>query len=354
MRITARPLNYQALALEEAEGKIRVAVKDALFRSTPRDRLNKTVRKIIEEALSDVKIEALKAAAYRSLGEFYARLLRVTARIPKRTIETFLALNVLTEGGSSPELAKLSVTKAEGIVRRELTALPSKLASNYATEIGRYHKEYVDEFIRPTMDRLAKEEALDPDSKEYLGERQSLRARAEREVRFNNHQSRREDFLMKGVKLVIIPPHANCSERCRPFQGRVFSLDGTSGTAPDGRKYEPIEKATEIFVKTKKGTVWKNGLFGFNCRHTMVEYKPGLSFPQPSPDAEAKEYKIDVRQRELERRIIKYKVRAEMYRGSDKKAYQKARKKARYWESYYQEYSRRNDRAYYPSRTKTL
>lgn len=355
MKITERPLNYQALALEEAEGKIRVAVKDALFKGISRRALDTKVKAIITEALSSVQSEALKSASERSLKAFYTRLLQTTGRLPRSTVLTFLALSVLAEGkDASKYTERMSKTEAARIARENVPEIHSELAANYAQSVGIYHKKYMEDMISPVVNRLAKETALDPDSEGYLGERQTLRARAEREVRYETHQNRLQDFNERGVKLVIIPPHANCSERCRPFQGKVYSLDGSSGTAPDGRKYEPIENATEIFVKTKKGTVWKNGLFGFNCRHTMVEYKPGLKFPMPSAEQERREYKIDVRQRALERRVVQYKIRAEMAKGTDKDEYQKAKKKARYWDAYYRSFSKANGRAYYPSRTKTI
>lgn len=353
MRINERPLNPQALTLEEAEGKIRLAVKDACFKRIPFDTLKKTVRKIINEALEQIRIPSLADAAERSLTAFFSRTVRTVASLPRRDVITFLALAKLAEGEEDEYTRTISRTEARRIVR-EIPSIPPASAHNYGTALNMYHKEYIEDKIAPVMDRLAKEQALDPDAVEYLGERQSLRARAEREVRYERHAESYREMKERGVKLVIISSHANCSERCMPYQGRVFSLDGSSGTTEDGRAYEPLEKATDVFYVTRAGAVWKNGLFGFNCRHKMVEFKPGLRFPKTSVTEERKQYKIDMRQRELERRIVRYKVRAEMARGTDAEEYKHCRDKARYWDKYYISFSKQMGRAYYQSRTKTL
>lgn len=357
LRINERPLNRQALALEEAEGRIRLAVKDAYLKRTPFEKLKEKVRRIIDEALERITIPDLKDAARRSLTAFFTKTARTAGSIGKRDLITFLALTKLIdlEGGTKSEYGSaISAAEAKRVVRASFPDIPDATANNYGMALNTYHKTYMEERIAPVMDRLAKEQALDPDSPEYIEQRQSLRARAEREVRYDWQQSSYQEMIDKGVKLVIISSHANCSERCAPFQGKVYSLDGSSGTTEDGRKYEPLEKATDIFVTTKSGRVWKNGLFGFNCRHYMVEYKPGFRFPKVSEAEEKKQYAIDRRQRELERRVITYKVRAEMAKGVDKTEYKKARAKAKYWDQYYRSFSKKNGRAFFDSRTKTI
>ena len=45
--------------------------------------------------------------------------------------------------------------------------------------LQRYSDDVFKEYIKPVLDDMAKEEALDPDSEEYWGRRSSLRNRAE-------------------------------------------------------------------------------------------------------------------------------------------------------------------------------
>ena len=51
--------------------------------------------------------------------------------------------------------------------------------------------------------------------------------------------------LKKVTRLVICDTHSDCSERCSRWQGGIYSLDGTEGYTEDGKKYDPLEKATK-------------------------------------------------------------------------------------------------------------
>ena len=162
----------------------------------------------------------------------------------------------------------------------------------------------------------------------------------------------------EGHKLVICSTHADCSDRCAPWQGRVYSLDGTSGVTDDGRKYVPLEEATNqnnvYYTNPKTGTKYKGGLLGYNCRHFLVPYKKGYRFPKPDAQEERKQYEITKKQRGFERNVIKWKTQAIEYKGIDKDKYEFAKKKAIEWNNAYIEYSKANHRAYYPSRTKII
>lgn len=364
MRITERPLNRQALALEEAEGKIRLAVKEGRIAGRTQSEVKRKVDEIIREALRSITIPDLKAAALRSLIAFWKSCSRTMLRLSKTDILIFLSLAKLTQPNKKEARAEKdtvsasffssklpSVSKAKKTLEELGAVTEDRNALNYANALNTYHKTYMEDIVAPVMDRMAAEKALDPDSQDYAGRRQTLRARAELEVRYDNTVKSIADMRFKGVKLVVVSAHANCSERCRPWQGRVYSLDGTYGTAPDGRKYVPLEEATDIYTKNGK---WKNGLFGFNCRHYLVPYKDGLRFTMPSASVEDKEYKVDVRQRQLERRVYDYKVKAEMEKGVDEDKYKHYRRKAREWDKYYRDFCKKNGRVALPSRTRVL
>lgn len=205
--------------------------------------------------------------------------------------------------------------------------------------------------VKPALDRLAAQQARDPDD---VSGRNTLRNRAEMEVRYQAHQDEISGFKARGVNLVICSTHADCSARCAPWQGRVYSLDGTYGTTDDGRRYEPLENATDILYTTKAGKTYKNGLLGFNCRHYLVPYKSGYRFPKPNVVEERREYEITQEQRRLEANVRRWRTKAVELKGQDPKGYSEARKKAVEWNQAYIEFSKLNNRAYYPSRTKLL
>lgn len=228
----------------------------------------------------------------------------------------------------------------------------------YGTELRKFSQDYIQKNVKPVFERLSKQYPFDPDSisnkDTYIGAYNkhinSLRNRAELEVRYNGHLENIEK-MKQGNKLVIASSHADCSERCAKWQGRVFSLDGTYGVTPDGRKYVPLEVATDVYYTTKSGKRWKNGLLGFNCRHYLVPYKDGFRFPKPNAAEERKQYAITEEQRHLERNVRYWRTRAIYEKDIDIKAYDKALKKVNFWNDTYIDFSRKNGRAYYPSRT---
>ena len=360
MRITSDRLNSQALTLTEAEEQIRLTVKDWLFcKLTYRDMLDK-VSKIINTALKSIKIPSLKQAARISLLTFYDTQRRTAERLRLSSrLLLFLALQRLW--GYKHSLDKsdneytqiLPLSRARQIVSdtRFITAEDKVEILNYGNALNMYHERYLRDYVKPTLDQMASEEALDPDAEEYIGKRSTLRNRAEREVRYQYHVNEIETFRKKGVNLVICSSHANCSERCRPWQGRVYSLDGTSGITSDGREFVPLEEATNILTPNGK---WYNGLLGFNCRHYLVPYKKGYSFPSVSEETEEREYQIDQHQRMLERHVREWRIREQMAKGVDTDAYLKAKIKVKYWNNAYISFSKKSGRAYYKSRTKVL
>lgn len=124
-------------------------------------------------------------------------------------------------------------------------------------------------------------------------------------IRFAKYQEQKRRLIEKGVTIVYVPPHANCSKRCQPFQSRLYSLDGTRGSV-DGRQYIPIEEvADNVTVHGRKdpSRVYAAGLFAYNCRHTMVEYEAGQNLEVIPKDVIERQRKIEVEQREREREI---------------------------------------------------
>lgn len=187
---------------------------------------------------------------------------------------------------------------------------------------------------------------------------------AEMLVRFETYKRKKQELIDKGVRLVLVPAHANCSKRCQPWQGRVYSLDGTSGTM-DGRRYIPIEDASDNVTYTSKNTgkTYYCGLFSYNCRHDLVEYKRGMNIERIPADVIEERRKIEAKQRRMEREIRLVKERAAALRilwhkdGKPeyiRKLAYKYELKARQMKKEYIAYSKENNIAYYPTRLRTM
>ena len=324
--------------------------KDEFFANPRKAAIDQKVFRIIDEALKSIKIQSLKDAAAKSLLNFYNRQYEELRRsflwqLPALTALFLLNGKTLTGRDIKPttaqQAAAVQTLAAQGFDGSRLLGVP----------LQKFSQDYINKNVKPVLDRLSQQFAVDPDD---ISGRNSLRNKAEMAVRWQEHEDTIQRFKDDGVRLVICSTHADCSERCRPWQGRVYSLDGTSGTTDDGRRFVPLETATDIYYTTKAGKQWKNGLLGFNCRHFLVPYKTGYRFPKPNAAAERKEYAITVKQRELERNVRYWRTVAIENQNLDRAKYLDARRKAIAWNREYIKFSKQNNRAYYPSRTKII
>lgn len=344
MATADRPLNSQVQILDEAETKIRLVVKRLLTGTTKRQ-ADKEVSEIIREAVSRLDLAELKTVCVSSLINFYNRQYCTILSLYGGDFYSLLLLRKLTEPNVPlPERQKI-FTRLKTI-GNDFDEIEDGVA-NVGVPTQSFMKDYINGRVKPVLDELAKQTAIDTGD---ISGRNSLRNRAEMEVRYAKHLDDIAALKASGVRLVIASVHSDCSERCSRWQGKVYSLDGTTGTTDDGRSYQPLEKATDIFYTTKAGKTYKNGLLGFNCRHFLVPYKKGYRFPKPNAEEERKQRQITERQRALERTVRRWEVKAIEAKGIDDKGYKEALKRAKVWRGEYIRYSKKNGRAFYPSR----
>lgn len=315
----------------------------------------KGVERIVELLIGKLTNDELKARC-RALFPSYAVKLLLRERALVRTYALWygyaLAARSLNKRGGraaferankaiSPTLRKTPLFKAV------ITSIPDK-AYNWAVPLEQWERSYTKTINRIMVDLVYS------DAKEDYTTNVNLRNIAEMTVRYERQLERLEELKADGVKLVWIEPHANSSERCEKYQGRLYSLDNSSGKI-DGIDYRPLEYATNNPVDryvTRAGKVYQNGcITGFNCRHQLIPYATG-NRPMPIPaDVIARRRAIEQRQREMERDIRAQKRKAVLMRNVSPEAYNKAREKASRLTELYEEYSRKNDAAFSRERT---
>lgn len=341
MKIVDKGLNNYAIAIEEAEGQIRITVLKYYLSGVSLVEIKKQVNNIIISAVKDIKIVSLRQDTQAGLLAFSVRQLR--------TLKSMLGNNGLIIAA----IIGLNDTKP---FARQNTHAERYLAERIGADakgvpLQQYYSDVYKQKILPAIKRLADMNALDPS--DTIG-KNSLRNLAEMEVRYNEHLEEIESFKKSGVRLVVCSVHADCSDRCYKWQGRVYSTDGSYGVTNDGKKYVPLSKATDVYYTTKAGRVYKNGLLGFNCRHKLYEYKPGMIIPYVSKEMQKKENAINTKQRLLESEVRRYKTYALEYKDVSREMYLKYRKKAIIANKKYIEFSHASNRAYYPDRTKII
>lgn len=353
MKLTAYvpdPLNDQASVLVDAQTDIKTAIKHGVLSGAPFSVVKKSVSEIIARALTRIRSPTLKEDARISLMRFadraYGRFMTTVDTIPLAVLP---AVVVLMRGITGRE------TKGEYYVPKTTQERAAAQALNYHSyakgiPLQEFQKNYM-ERVNDALYDLAEQSSLDPN--DFTG-RNSLRNLAEMQVRYERHQQEIADLKAAGKRLVVCSVHADCSDRCAPWQGGVYSLDGTSGRTDDGREFQPLENATDIYYTTKAGRTYKNGLLGFNCRHKLFEYKVGMGIPTVSKEEQKREYAITRKQREMERSVISAREISLIFKDVSIKVHQKWTKIATKRYDAYENFSKEHGRAYYPDRVKIL
>lgn len=344
------PLNEQASVLVDAQTDIKTAIKQNVLSGRDREQVKAEVRKIIDRAIARIRSPTLQGDARVSLMRFADRAYtQFITNLQSIALQLLPAVVVLMRGITAKEQSGefyVPSTPAEYKAAVQL----GYTAYNKGIPLQEFQKLYIDH-VTNALDNLAQINALDPN--DFTG-RNSLRNLAEMQVRYERHQDEIEGFKQRGTRLVVCSVHADCSDRCSHWQGGVYSLDGTSGITDDGRRFQPLENATDIYYTTKAGRTYKNGLLGFNCRHKLFEYKTGIVIPTVSEEEQKREYAITRRQREMERGVIEAREKALEQKGVNIGEYRKWKSLAQQRYAAYKDYSRANDRAFYPDRVKIL
>lgn len=356
MKIARERYNPYVVLIEDAQTDIREIVRRAFLTREPKERTEAKLKKVIHEVVKNIEIPQLKRDVAAALIKF-ANAQRKAWLAIGLSPETmwFLASEKNRKNPRKPR---------PGRVFDELIAAGNEVVPDAdktqdygntrtyenvfarGVPLGRYYEEVWKSRVVPVMEKAAGETALDPT--DYTG-RNSLRNLAEMEVRYHDHLNNIAELKDSGVKLVVCSSHADCSGRCAPWQGRVYSLDGTAGTV-DGHRYVPLETATDVWYTTKAGRRYKNGLLGFNCRHRLEPYT-GKLLPTVSAAERKAEYSVTMKQRRLERAVRFAKVNAAMNKGLDTEAYKQWTERARRANAEYLAYCKANGRAAYPART---
>lgn len=306
---SSRPYTSMEI-VADLETEIKLLIKNTVFRVSEWSKFQKQVDEMIEAGLKELKNEAFKETAKRTLKRF-------------ADVE-FEKLVKAFDFGSLPLIVALSgaLIETRGLqeqINQKVDAIPIRRVEGGFTSLA--------------------------SSTPKVNNRQPLYGYAERQERYDEGQNK-IDKLREKTNLVICGTHSNCSDRCFPWQGRVYSLDGTYGTTSDGRKYVPLEVATQ--ARDKYGNV--NGLLGYNCRHykDIVPYKDGLRPIIVTKEEQKRQYELNNKQRLYERKIRDNKERAELSI-LDKAKY---KNKAKELTKEYKEFCRKNNIVEYRSRLK--
>ena len=105
-----------------------------------------------------------------------------------------------------------------------------------------------------------------------------------------------------GCDLYQVSWHNGARPLCYPWQGKVISRNGWTGTVQDDEG-NSVQVHSESEIESFR---YGGGLFGVNCGHYPIPFFPGFSrirTPRQDEEANAKEYAESQQQRALERKL---------------------------------------------------
>lgn len=329
---------WQQAAVAEAQIEIKSIIVQFVVQGVPYEKFMERISEEIDELVADIDEETLTDTIRKSLTEYatkhYRRLEAIFGGLNAKNV---MVLGYLASMRLSQSAEKLMET--EEIAAGDLRYRSATAGNTYYADI---YKQ-----VREEVQRLVDEDAK-------IDGRVSLRASVEMVIRGQTQDKMVADLRAQGVTLAWIQPHANCSSRCEKWQGKLYSLEGKKGTI-DGVRFRPLEDAMNIYVRTSKGRVWRNGcISGFNCRHKLIPYAKGNK-PQEIPaDVVARRRKLEETQRKFEREIRKQKATWRTYnKFSDKGSRalaQGARERYQLLQEKYDRFCRKNDLVIYRQR----
>ena len=152
-----------------------------------------------------------------------------------------------------------------------------------------------------------------------------------------------------GNNLISVSSHPGARPLCAPYQGKVFSTDGTAGTVEDlhGKSVEYTPLSLTSYGQPA-------GLFGINCGHLPSPFIPGVSIVRSveySLKENAAAYEQTQQQRFMERRVRRLNTQADVLEAAgDAEGAKALRGKARQATADLMDWCRSNGRDFYPDR----
>ncbi len=172
------------------------------------------------------------------------------------------------------------------------------------------YKELLQDTILEVKRKLANGTLTLTDS---LGRVKSIRNMAEIETRYKMIS---EDMKRQGVNLnefVVASSHADASERCSWWQGKIFLVDLDVNSRPFG-EYNPKNPPKPTPIGKIDGKDYyslleacNNGFLSYNCQHRLIKYYKGIAPIHYNLVDVKKARDLTIRQRAMENTIRKWK-----------------------------------------------
>lgn len=260
-----------------------------------------------KDLIEDI-IKALKSNFLRWYNQMVLQLEKVSKSDSSGIVtETLKAMKNVTykkkQGGFTIASAggKIGMDQVQITNLRELmTIYDEGAAGRYVDYVGKIKEAMVD-----IQDQLASNTLSLYDAK---GRKKSIRNMAEIQTRYDLINEDLSKLKDKGTKFVVATAHANASERCSWWQGKIFKIDLDIATRKMGQY--PGVKPTQTILGYIDGKPYyslkqacENGFLSYNCQHRVIAYYKGVHVPKYNLIEIKKKRDITQKQRYLENKI---------------------------------------------------
>ena len=341
------------LILEDAQLKLKLLIRDDIILNVDTNitkqrylELERNTKLKLEEAGADEQFINENLSAFKlTFMTWYSQIFKNMEKLKEELIKQ--GLPILEVVSNEEKKTGGMIIGDSGLKRAEVKNIREFMTIYEDGSAGYYYNyaQKVDEIIGQLKDQNV-----------VIGNR-SVRAVAELKARYDAINGDLQKIKDKGIKFVASTSHANASERCQWWQGKIFIIDDGfdimtremgqyKGQKPkqtikgyiDGKPYYSLKEACE------------NGFLSYNCQHRLVAYYKGIHLQQYNLVDIKKKRNIASGQRYLERRIRN--VRTELALTLDPVKQKELKSKIREMNKGYKQYCKDNNVGIFDWRTK--
>lgn len=343
------------LIIETAQLELKKIIQQGILIDLPKEQLKAMTLNLIETTKAKMRnlevdeqlIQDTEFAIKRSFILWYNNLYAVIKKTQyKATSRVYHSKEQQTKPIIKADTGGFTITGEE--LRREGITNIREFQTIYEEGGAGYYYDYTSR-IKQAMDELAQQHLTLDNA--------SLRNRAEIKVRYDVINEDLQNLKNKNVKFVVSSAHANASERCSWWQGKIFEIDIDIATREMGQ-YDGVKPKQTIkgYIDGKPYYSLKeaceNGFLSYNCQHRLIAYYKGIHIQKYDLVKVEQRRNISQKQRYLERQIRLYRTKLEL---SEDDAEKKAlRKQIKQLKDDYAQFCSDNNVPRYDWRTKII
>ena len=315
-----------ALIVEEANTKVQEIINDAIMfgyskiyaKSLIQNLVEETTKKLEKENASDYLIESTKIAILKAFMKGWLMVIAILEKnlnndnlgVIGKLIEQMKTANkpliLQADKGISIDVFDNNV----GIAKAGIKNIRDYITDTELGGTSRFsnYKTMLQNTLIEVKNNIANGTLTLTDS---LGRVKSIRNMAEIETRY---QMINQDLLRQGIKqneFVIASSHADASERCSWWQGKIYLMDLDINSRPMGQYHGKPNQTILGYIDGKPYysllEACQNGFLSFNCQHRLIKYYKGAAPIQYNMVNVKNARNLTIRQRAMENTIRQWK-----------------------------------------------